>query len=62
MKTRNTRKNEMKMDGGSIRGIGFKRKVTEYPDKDVYAIYYSDNNTLYYNMNFAGKGKIIYFR
>lgn len=34
------------------------KKYINYKRKDVYAIYYVDKNTLYYNLNFLGMAQL----
>lgn len=38
------------------------RKYVRYKDKNVYALYYYSNNTVYYNLNFDCKTQTIIFK
>ena len=38
------------------------KKYINYKDSSVYALYYKENDTVYYNLNFSGKTKIILYR
>jgi hypothetical protein len=35
------------------------KKRIHYSDCGIYALYYRSRNTIYYNMDFSGKSKII---
>ncbi len=37
-------------------------KYINYDNHTIYALYYRENNTIYYNINFTGKTQIIMYR
>ncbi len=38
------------------------KKYIYYKDHSIYALYYSANDTIYYNLSFAGKVHVIIYK